>query len=74
MSTHYEIQHGTGIISIGDKYSWVSEPEAIQAAKGFKEDPQSNNKHMTNENAQYWKKQTYTVVKKTISIEKVAVI
>ena len=68
-TTYYEIRvensssyHG----SKQGKYKFDTEEEAKQVAKEFKKNPKSHNENMSNENASYWQKQNYEIVKKTV--------
>ena len=60
-SIYFEINQGQ--IGQNSEYRFKSEYEAIQYATDFKANPRISNRHMDEENVEYWKNQTYTVQK-----------
>lgn len=61
----YKIMHGNSgwVSGDDDKYSYDTALEATESIKQFKANPQRKNHIMSDENAYYWKSQTYHIIK-----------
>lgn len=67
---YYEIKHGSATIPDQNRqYRFSTEKEATLAAFDFKKDPRSHNAYMEDISVEYWKKQNFEIVKKTVITE-----
>ena len=59
---YYEIKHGySTLVERNGTHNYKTPEEAVARAKAFKENPKMDNPTMSDENAEYWKKETYTI-------------
>lgn len=73
--TFYEVRHGNGVmVGKNGEHHFPSRGAAIDAATEFKNYPRGHNLQMSEESVEYWKKQTFTIVKKTITTLELDVI
>ncbi len=73
-SIKFQIRHGNGILKVNDIFSYDNQASAIYNAKTFKENPRVFTPKMDIDSVEYWKKQTFEVIKIVETIDVLAVI